>query len=260
MPRGPRPIRAQTAHPRARFSWSGPHRAIPSGAVCAPVRILLGRLSDPARRPLACWFPEATPAWRKSYGLLASGEATWAGVKASLRPFCSTCHNVDGRHRRPLQGRNSRPSGPVPCCSTCSRIMATSTGGIGTRLIALRGPRLGLLACWTSPSSVQSRCAVRILIPDTGRPWAISCRAQDLADEPASRQRAEAITRRHTDAITESVAELADLGLDLRRHRRRNGRRAAPRHPPHRRLRPARPRDDDRRSPGSLPARRDSQS
>lgn len=54
---------------------------------------------------------------------------------------------------------------------------------------------------------------IRILIPDTGRPWAIPCRAEDLADEPAFRQRADAITRRHTDAITESVAELADLGL-----------------------------------------------
>jgi DNA-binding transcriptional regulator YhcF (GntR family) len=54
---------------------------------------------------------------------------------------------------------------------------------------------------------------IRILIPDTGRPWAIPCRAEDLADEPAFRQRAEGITRRHTDAITESVAELADLGL-----------------------------------------------
>src|SRR5580704_13468971 len=54
---------------------------------------------------------------------------------------------------------------------------------------------------------------IRILIPDTGRPWAIPCRAEDLADEPAFRQRAETITRRHTDAITESVTELADLGL-----------------------------------------------
>ena len=54
---------------------------------------------------------------------------------------------------------------------------------------------------------------IRILIPDTVRSWAIPCRAEDLADEPAFRQRADAITRRHTDAITESVAELADLGL-----------------------------------------------
>jgi DNA-binding transcriptional regulator YhcF (GntR family) len=54
---------------------------------------------------------------------------------------------------------------------------------------------------------------MRILIPDTHRPWAFPCRAEDLADEPAFRDRAEQITRRHTESITESVTELADLGL-----------------------------------------------
>ena len=53
----------------------------------------------------------------------------------------------------------------------------------------------------------------RILIPDTSQPWAISCRVGDLADEPGFREWAEQITRRHTDAIIESVSELADLGL-----------------------------------------------
>jgi DNA-binding transcriptional regulator YhcF (GntR family) len=55
--------------------------------------------------------------------------------------------------------------------------------------------------------------AVRVLIPDTGRPWAFPCRAEDQGDEPAFCQRAEQITRRHTDAILESVGELAELGL-----------------------------------------------
>ena len=54
---------------------------------------------------------------------------------------------------------------------------------------------------------------VRILVPDTQVPWGFPCRADDLADEPAFRDRAEQISRRHTDSITESVAELADLGL-----------------------------------------------
>jgi DNA-binding transcriptional regulator YhcF (GntR family) len=55
--------------------------------------------------------------------------------------------------------------------------------------------------------------AIRILVPDTQRSWAFPCRADDLADEPAFRQRADQISRRHTDAIIESVSELADLGL-----------------------------------------------
>lgn len=55
--------------------------------------------------------------------------------------------------------------------------------------------------------------SIRILIPDTSQPWTIPCRVADQGDEPAFRQRADQISRRHTDAITESVAELADLGL-----------------------------------------------
>jgi hypothetical protein len=65
--------------------------------------------------------------------------------------------------------------------------------------------RLGQLV----PESID----IRILIQETSQPWAFPCRADTLADEPGFRQRADQITRRHTDAITESIAELADLGL-----------------------------------------------
>ena len=54
---------------------------------------------------------------------------------------------------------------------------------------------------------------IRVLVPDTAQPWSIPCRVGDLADEPAFRERSGQISRRHTDAITESVGELADLGL-----------------------------------------------
>jgi DNA-binding transcriptional regulator YhcF (GntR family) len=54
---------------------------------------------------------------------------------------------------------------------------------------------------------------IRVLVQDTSQPWAFPCRADTGADEPAFRQRAEQITRRHTDSIAESVAELSDLGL-----------------------------------------------
>lgn len=59
------------------------------------------------------------------------------------------------------------------------------------------------------PESIE----IRVLIPDPGQPWAIPCRVADLGDEPAFRERADQISRRHTDSITESVAELGDLGL-----------------------------------------------
>jgi DNA-binding transcriptional regulator YhcF (GntR family) len=60
---------------------------------------------------------------------------------------------------------------------------------------------------------VPKSITIRILIPDTDRPWGVPCRADDLADEPAFRERHRHIMQRHTEAITESVSELADLGL-----------------------------------------------
>jgi DNA-binding transcriptional regulator YhcF (GntR family) len=55
--------------------------------------------------------------------------------------------------------------------------------------------------------------ALRILLPDPTAPMALPCRADTRADDPAIRQRAARITRRHTGAIIEAVTELADLGL-----------------------------------------------
>jgi DNA-binding transcriptional regulator YhcF (GntR family) len=55
--------------------------------------------------------------------------------------------------------------------------------------------------------------AFRILLPDPTAPMALPCRAETQADDPAVRERAERITRRHTGAIVDAVRELADLGL-----------------------------------------------
>lgn len=60
-----------------------------------------------------------------------------------------------------------------------------------------------------TPESVR----IRMLLPDTTEPMSLPCRVADLADDPAFRQRATRITRRHTDAIVDSVAELAEIGL-----------------------------------------------
>jgi hypothetical protein len=58
-----------------------------------------------------------------------------------------------------------------------------------------------------APSSVR----IRILAPDTGQPWALPCRVEDLADEPAFRVRAAGIVDRSLSAILDAVAELRDL-------------------------------------------------
>ncbi|GAA3472867.1 GntR family transcriptional regulator [Nonomuraea roseola] len=57
------------------------------------------------------------------------------------------------------------------------------------------------------------RISIRLILPDTDRPWSLPCRVDNGQDEPLFRQRAEKITSRHAQAIVESVHELRDLGL-----------------------------------------------
>jgi hypothetical protein len=54
---------------------------------------------------------------------------------------------------------------------------------------------------------------IRLLLPDTARPMVLPCRADDLQEDPAYRDRAHQITTRHARAILDTVQELADLGL-----------------------------------------------
>ncbi|GAA3542428.1 hypothetical protein GCM10022419_023230 [Nonomuraea rosea] len=57
------------------------------------------------------------------------------------------------------------------------------------------------------------RISIRLLLPDTNRPWSLPCRVDNREDEPLFRQRAEKIISRHAQAIVVSVRELRDLGL-----------------------------------------------
>lgn len=72
-----------------------------------------------------------------------------------------------------------------------------------------------------TPRSVH----IRVLLPDTDAPWVLPCRSEDLADDPAFRARASAISQRSLQGIVESTRELADLGLvkeadaEVRMHR-----------------------------------------
>ncbi|MEU7652477.1 winged helix-turn-helix domain-containing protein [Micromonospora taraxaci] len=67
--------------------------------------------------------------------------------------------------------------------------------------------------------------AVRVMISDMSAPVALPSRAENQADDPAVRERADRITRRAVDGIVDQVSELADLGLvrsaavEVRMHR-----------------------------------------
>jgi DNA-binding transcriptional regulator YhcF (GntR family) len=60
-----------------------------------------------------------------------------------------------------------------------------------------------------TPESIS----IRILLPDMTIPMGLPCRAEDLADDPDIRERMNRIMLRNTQGITDSVAELAELGL-----------------------------------------------
>jgi DNA-binding transcriptional regulator YhcF (GntR family) len=78
----------------------------------------------------------------------------------------------------------------------------TLAGALGEPLDKVRTGRL-------TPQSI----AVRILVPDPTRPWALPSRKNDGDDDPQFRQRADGITRRSLGGILDAVHELADLGL-----------------------------------------------
>jgi DNA-binding transcriptional regulator YhcF (GntR family) len=60
---------------------------------------------------------------------------------------------------------------------------------------------------------VPETIAIRMLLPNPTIPTGLPCRTDDLGDDPALRARMERIMHRHTQAIKDSVEELATLGL-----------------------------------------------
>ena len=78
-----------------------------------------------------------------------------------------------------------------------------------TLLGAIHEPLDKIRAGAAAPESI----AIRMLLPDTTQPMALPCRAEDLADDPAFRERSHAMTERHSAAIIDAVHELDELGL-----------------------------------------------
>lgn len=59
------------------------------------------------------------------------------------------------------------------------------------------------------PDSIR----VRLLVPDTTKPWSLPARVDDGSDSPAFRERAGGILRRHVAGIVDAVEELGSLGF-----------------------------------------------
>jgi hypothetical protein len=78
----------------------------------------------------------------------------------------------------------------------------TLAGCLGEPLDKVRSGRL-------SPSSVR----LRILVPDTRRPWVLPCRIENLGDEPAFRARVAAIV---TAAVDRDVGVSAQMRVMIR--------------------------------------------
>jgi len=97
-----------------------------------------------------------------------SGPSSCPGLSEAARTFCHTCHHVDAWIGLPRSERKMRPSGPAPKRATCSRSIATSSGGAGMRRDGLRALLFGRplvrpfrpRCSWVWPSSVYARPAV----------------------------------------------------------------------------------------------------
>lgn len=112
-----------------------------------------------------------------------------------------------------VRERTARPVGLRPVIERAFQRPQVSIDFTGftaeTLLGALQEPLDKIRAGAPAPESI----AIRILVPDTTQPMTLPCRVDDLADDPAFRERSNAMTRRHSQAITDAVHELDELGL-----------------------------------------------
>jgi DNA-binding transcriptional regulator YhcF (GntR family) len=123
-----------------------------------------------------------------------------------------------------VRDRTARPVGLRPIVERAFQQPRVSIDFFGftaeTLLGVLQEPLDKVRAGGQPPESI----AIRVLLPDTSHPIVLPCRVTDLADDRDIRERSSAMTRRHTEAITDAVHELDELGLvssgsvELRRH------------------------------------------
>jgi DNA-binding transcriptional regulator YhcF (GntR family) len=124
-----------------------------------------------------------------------------------------------------VRERTARPVGLRPVMERAFERAHVSIDFFGFTAETLLGAVLEPLDKIRAGAAAPESIAIRILVPDSTKPAALPCRAEDLADDVAFRERSHAMAQRHTEAIVDAVHELDELGLvnsgsvDLRTHR-----------------------------------------
>ncbi len=112
-----------------------------------------------------------------------------------------------------VRERTERPVGLRPHMAQAfseNRVTLDFAGFSGETLQgAVQEPLDSIRAGRLHPVSLR----IRILLPDPETPWTLPVRTDNLDDDPAFRARMGGIANRHTSAIVDSVAELAELGF-----------------------------------------------
>jgi DNA-binding transcriptional regulator YhcF (GntR family) len=112
-----------------------------------------------------------------------------------------------------VRERTARPVGLRPVMERAFQRPNVTVDFFGftaeTLLGAIQEPLDKIRAGAAAPESIT----IRILVPDSTKPAALPCRVEDLADDPAFRERSQAMAVRHREAIVDAVHELDELGL-----------------------------------------------
>ena len=112
-----------------------------------------------------------------------------------------------------VRERTARPVGLRPVVERAFQRSSVTIDFFGftaeTLLGAVQEPLDKIRAGAAPPESI----AIRILVPDSTKPAVLPCRAEDLTDDAAFRERSTAMAQRHIEAVTDAVNELDELGL-----------------------------------------------
>jgi len=112
-----------------------------------------------------------------------------------------------------VRERTARPVGLRPVVERAFQRPSVTVDFFGftaeTLLGAVQEPLDKIRAGAAPPESIT----IRILVPDSTKPAALPCRAEDLADDVVFRERSHAMAQRHTEAIVDAIHELDELGL-----------------------------------------------